>query len=300
MPTAFVLSGGGNRGPLEVGALQSLFEHAIRPDMLVGTSAGAINAGYLAATGPTISAIPGLAAAWHKATKKVVYSGGYLRMAWRVLTGADSLFPGDGIRRLVQENLPAGVTTFGQLRRPCYLTAVDMLSRRLYLFGEDPSAPLVDAIVASSSIPCIHPPVEYHGLQLVDGGVACAAPAGVAMDKGATLIYSVNVGLGEEAQPRVHGVVPIFMRTLDAFIAQSLFADLSRAAADPAIELHHIQIGAFYDLPFDDFDHIDEMIAAGKAATDVYLANPQPRFVPRPAPSTPGRVVPGARELILP
>jgi NTE family protein len=297
MSIAFVLSGGGNRGPLQVGALQSLLEHAIRPDMFVGTSAGAINSGFMAAAGPTIAALPTLAEAWHRATRKVVYPGNVFTWAWRVLSGADSFFPAEGMRRLITDNLPAGVTTFGQLRRPCYLTTVDMRSRRLYLFGEDPAAPLLDAILASSSIPCIHPPVEYHGLQLVDGGVAAAAPAGVAMDKGATVICSVNVGLGEELQPRVGGVIPIFMRTLDAFVAQSLFDDPERAAAEPAIELHHIHIGAFHDLPFNDFDHIDAMIAAGKQATDDYLAHPQPSFVQPPTPSGPAMVVAGAREI---
>lgn len=60
---AFVLSGGANRGPLEVGALQVLLERGIVPDMLVGTSAGAINAALLAIdpvlTPPVISATYG-------------------------------------------------------------------------------------------------------------------------------------------------------------------------------------------------------------------------------------------------
>ncbi len=52
MTTAFVLSGGGIRGPLQVGALRSLLEHGINPDFFVGTSAGSINSAFMAARGP--------------------------------------------------------------------------------------------------------------------------------------------------------------------------------------------------------------------------------------------------------
>lgn len=299
MITAFVLSGGGNRGPLEVGALRSLLEHGIRPDFMVGTSAGSLNASFMAAHGPELSNIPRLAAAWHSATAKTVYPGNVLTCAWRVLRGTDSLFPSDGVRRLISENMPPGVTTFGQLKCPCYVTAADLRSGRLYLFGEDPVGPLVDGVLASSSVPVVHPPVMYHDLELVDGGVITSTPAGVAMDEGATVIYAVNVGRGEGPLPPVHGVFNIFTRTLDTFIVQSLFEDLRRAVADPAIELHHIQITAFGGLAFNDFTRVDEMIAAGQAATDAYLASPQPRVVaPRGVPPAPGRVVPGAREYI--
>jgi NTE family protein len=302
MTTAIVLSGGGIRGPLQVGALQSLLEHGIKPDMLVGTSAGAINSGFLAARGPDLSAIPALAAGWRKGTQPVVYPGNVFTIAWRFITGADGAFGSDGMRKLIADNLPPGVTTFGQLKCPCYLTSVDLRSSRLYLFGEDPTASLVDAIMASSSIPVYQPPLDYHGLQLADGGVVAVSPVSVALDKGADVIYSVNLGHGEETLPPVHGMLNIFMRTLDTFIVQSVFNDLKRADADPHIQLHNIHITAFNELPFNDFNHIEEMFVAGKAATDAYLEHPEPRLVaPTAAAATRAaapHVVGGAREYI--
>ena len=302
MTTAIVLSGGGIRGPLQVGALQSLLEHGIKPDMLVGTSAGAINSGFLAARGPDLSSIPALATGWRKGTQPVVYPGNAFTIAWRFITGADGAFGSEGMRKLITDNLPPGVTTFGQLKCPCYLTSVDLRSSRLYLFGEDPSAPLVDAIMASSSIPVYQPPVEYHGLQLVDGGVVAVTPVSVAIDKGADVIYAVNLGHGEETLPPVHGMFNIFMRTIDTFIVQSVFNDLKRAEADTNVELHFIHITAFNELPFNDFNHIDEMFVAGKAAADEYLSHPQPRLVaPTRAAATRAaapQTVGGAREYI--
>ncbi len=155
--------------------------------------------------------------------------------------------------------------------------------------------------MASGSIPVIHSPVDYHDLQLVDGGLVAATPAGVAMDRGATVIYAINVGRGAEPLPAVHGVFNIFWRTLDTFMAQSLFQDLARAAADPAIELHHIHIGVLPDVAWNDFSHIDEMYVLGKQVTDEYLANPQPNYVaPLAAAARAPHRVPGAVEFIPP
>lgn len=299
MTTAFVLSGGGNRGPLEVGALRSLLEHGIVPDFFVGTSAGSINSAFMAAWGPNVETTSRLAAAWHSASKATVYGGNAFRIAWRLIRGADSLFSSDGMRRLIREHLPPDVNTFGQLGRPCYITAVDLRSGRLYLFGEDPSAPLVEAVLASSSVPAVHPPINYHSLQLVDGGLVASTPAGIAMDKGATTIYAVNLGPGEEVQPSVKGVLNILFRTLNVSLMQSLLTDLQRASADPAIELHHIYIDAFAGLAFNDFEHIDEMIVAGEVTTDSYLAHPQPRLIARPERgSAPSPVIAGVREYL--
>jgi NTE family protein len=299
MTIAFVLSGGGNRGPLEVGALRALLEHGIVPDFFVGTSAGSINSAFMAAYGPDLAATSRLAAAWHSATKAAVYGGSTLQIAWRLIRGADSLLSSAGVRRLLEQHLPSGVSTFGQLRHPCYVTAVDLRSGRLYLFGEDPSAPLVDAVLASTSVPGVHPPVDYHGMQLADGGLVATTPAGIAMDKGAKVIYAINLGPGEEVRPPVRGVLNIFSRTLSIYVMQSLLIDLERATEDPGIELHHIHIAAFEGLAFNDFRHVDEMIAAGKAFTEGYLAHPQPRFVaPRHEALAPGKAIAGAREYL--
>ncbi len=301
MTTAFVLSGGGNRGPLQVGALAALLERGIVPDMMVGTWAGSLNSGFMAAKGPVLVTIPDLLDAWRGATGKVVYPGNVFTIAGRLIDGADGLFPTEGMRKLISDNLPPGVTTFGQLKIPCYLTAVDLRSKRLFLFGEDPESSVLDGMMASSVIPILQPPLDYHGLQLVDGGVLAEVPCSIAMDKGATKIYAINVGSGEEIQEPAKGIFNILTRTLESWLMQSFFLDLKRAEADPAIELHHIHITALKDLAFNDFTRTDEQFEAGKQAAAAYLDNPTPRELaqPRGLPREELRV-PGAREYVLP
>ncbi len=283
---AIALTGGGNRGPLQVGALQALFAHGIWPELVVGTSAGALNAVYLAAHG-TPAATDRLSAIWRSVDHKAVYPGNYFQMAWRFLRGEDSFFSSDKMRGVIASHLDPLARTFADLKIPCYITTSDLQTNQLWLFPaeDDKSAPLVDTVLASASVPGIHPPVAYSGSQLVDGGVVDNVPAGVAMAKGATTIYLINVGYGGEALGAVKGVLGVVGRTINTFMAQSLFQDLERASASAAIELHHIHITDFSNISFSNFDHVDEMIEAGRNATERYLRNPQPRL---PATPTPG------------
>jgi hypothetical protein len=101
----------------------------------------------------------------------------------------------------------------------------------------------------------------------------------------------------------VNGIIPIFMLTMQTLLVQSLYQDLKRAKEDPKIELHHVQISAFADLEFNDFDHIEQQFEAGKESMDVYLSAPQPDQVFALAPGEerhPIEEVAGMREFIPP
>ena len=84
-PLAFVLGGGGARGALQVGALRALLEAGIRPDMLVGTSVGAINATYLALHGANLATLEALERAWQDAATADLFPGQSAWLTLRVL-----------------------------------------------------------------------------------------------------------------------------------------------------------------------------------------------------------------------
>jgi NTE family protein len=300
MTTAFVLSGAGNRGPLEVGALSALLENGIKPDFIVGTSAGAINALYLAAHGvddPSLA--KQMASLWVQANAESIYPGNLVSVAWRFATRSDSLYSSDGIRRLIVSALPPGVTTFGQLKIPLYTTASDLISSRLFLFGDDPSAPLVVAALASASVPVVHPPVLYNELQLVDGGVVANLPASIAMNKGATEIYAINASYGGTKAVRADGVLDVVGHIVNTFIAQNFWVDMARAEADPSVNLHHIHVEAFRELSFRDFSKTQEMVRYGRQKAAEYLAAPAPRGL-EPASARQPLFVGGAHEIFPP
>lgn len=299
---AFVLSGAGNRGPLEVGALRVLLEAGIAPDLLVGTSAGAINASYLAAWGATVDATHNMEKMWAGVDADDVYAENVLEIVWRIKTKANSVFTSDGMRRILTRAYPPAVKTFGDLKLKLYTTATDLRSRRLVLFGDDPQAPLLDAVMASAAIPAIHPPVSYKNLQLVDGGVVANVAASVAMDRGATEIYVINAGYGGEIVEPARGVIEVLGGTLNTMMAQSLLTDLDRARRDQQINLHHIMVGGFGDLSFRDFSKTKEMVQYGCDRAKQYLAAPAPAIVaPAAAAGTPAEPLPeGVTEYIPP
>lgn len=105
---ALVLSGAGNRCALQVGALRALFEGDFRPDMIVGTSAGALNGAFLA-TDPDLERVNQLASVWTKCTKDNFYPGDHLSMTWRALRGESSLFPNDNFVKFIQDTSPPEV-----------------------------------------------------------------------------------------------------------------------------------------------------------------------------------------------
>ncbi len=304
---AFVLSGAGNRGPLEVGALRALLEKGIQPDLIVGTSAGAINASYTAARGFITEALDEMADLWRNVTTDTIYPENLLQIAWRLRTRADSLFSSKGMRSLLETTLAPHARTFGDCKIPLFVTGTDLVTSRLFVFGKDKGAPLVDAVLASASVPAIHPPVLYDKLQLVDGGVVANVAAHIAMDEGARTIYVINASYGGQAQNPAKGLLEVVGRSLNTMLAQALLDDIARATAEADVDLFHIHVQAFDGISFRDFSKTDEMLEKGYDIAKRYLdAGPAP-FAPLPAaapapgaPSHYGENVAGAVEYKLP
>lgn len=271
---AFALSGGGARGALEVGALKALVEANIRADMIVGTSAGAINAAGFA-TNPTAAGVQRLAEHWIHAPADDIFPGNWFAIARRFLTRQDSLYPNDGLRRFIETCLPPGVTTFGDITQiRLYTTAANLNTSTLYLFGDDAKATLVDAVLASAAIPPLFPPVVYGGYQYVDGGVVANVPISVAVGQGATTIYAINLGDSGEADDEVHGILPIAEQTIFTLMYQQLLDDVADVARMPHVTLYNIVISAFQGTSIRDLSKSAAMIEAGYRATREYLERP--------------------------
>jgi len=83
MTTAFVLSGGGSLGAVQVGMLQALADRSITPDLLVGASAGALNAAFVAGHGFDEAALAGLAEVWCGLRRQHVFPFALSRQLWR-------------------------------------------------------------------------------------------------------------------------------------------------------------------------------------------------------------------------
>src|SRR5580692_8666303 len=189
MTTAFVLAGGGSLGAVQVGMLQALSERSIHPDLLVGTSAGALNAAFVAGHGIDTPALGRLADVWRSLQRRDVFP----LDPWRqllVATGSrPSLCSNAVLGRLIATHLPYRDLTDTTI--PLHVVATDLLSGQEVLLG---SGDVQSAVLASASIPGVFPPVVRQGLTLVDGGVADNAAISQAVALGADRIYGLPAG----------------------------------------------------------------------------------------------------------
>lgn len=268
---AFVLSGGGNRGPLEVGALQVLLQHGTVPDMLVGTSAGAINAAFLAID-PTPETALDLGLLWMKADKRRVFRGNRLTMLWRLLTGKDSLYRNESFRCLIEESLPPEAERFADIEAvKLYIVATTLDSGEPRVFGHDPQERLLDAIMASTALPPFFPPWRCGDELLIDGGIAADLPMRIAVDEGATEIYALHLVDAPREGQQIRGLLSIAEQTINTVLSRQLQVELEVSESIKGVTVHYVPLVGFYGVPLWDLSHTEEMIEGGRQQMEEYL-----------------------------
>ncbi|HVL82527.1 MAG TPA: patatin-like phospholipase family protein [Actinomycetota bacterium] len=186
--TAFVLGGGGHNGAYEVGMLRALLERGVRPDLVVGTSVGALNGAAVAAD-PSLEMVARLREAWVSLNQQSVFGGSILAGAAHFVRSRTHMHSNAGLRRLIDTLLPA--RTFDELAVPfqCVAASIERAEERWF-----DSGPLADAILASAAIPGVLPPVRIGDQHYIDGGVVNSIPVSRAVDLGAREIWVLHVG----------------------------------------------------------------------------------------------------------
>lgn len=190
---AVVLSGGGSLGAGQAGALRALLEAGVRPDLLVGCSAGALNAAFLAVD-PTLARALELEQVWRGLAKEHVFGPGR-RLARQVLQvavrGEDHLYDSRALQALVRRWVP--LDDLSETAVPCHVVTTDLLTGAACWWSEgDPVA----VLTASACLPAVFAPVALAGSLHVDGGVVSPVPVARALDLGATRTWVVDVSGG--------------------------------------------------------------------------------------------------------
>lgn len=190
-PLAFVFSGGAAYGAVQVGMIRALVQSGIRPDMIVGTSVGALN-GAMFAVEPML-AVERLTKIWADMPGAGIF-GGRTRpgMAFsglrNLLFGSTSgLVPPTKLRTLIEANLP--VANIEDLRTRTAVVVTDALVGRPKILSQGPAGPILQA---SAAIPGIFPPVKIDGCFYVDGGVTANVPIRQAIEFGARSVIVLD------------------------------------------------------------------------------------------------------------
>lgn len=264
---AFAFSGGGPLGAMQVGALKALYEFDVRPDAVVGTSVGALNATWTAFD-PTAEGAKSLEKLWLGLTDADLFPGGRFRASWaRFLVRGNRVFENAGIRKLVETRFGNDVR-FEDAQLPLGIVATELLGGAEKLFN---TGRIMEPLLASTAMPGVFPPVEIDGVAHIDGGVVNNVPIAPAAAMGGRTIYVFN-STSHQHQPRpllrpIDYMLHAFSlaRSQRYVIEQALFTERVRLVLLPSGEVD------FY-VPFASMAYTEQLIRIAYESTVEFLS----------------------------
>ena len=227
--TAFVFTGGGSLGAIQVGMLRVLLAAGVHPDFVVGASVGAINASYFASV-PTLEGAATLERIWTGLRRSDIFPL-TLASAIGLLRHPGNLVDPNGLRNVIEENLPFARLENTQIPLHIMATNLQGLSVRLS------TGPAIEAILASTAIPGIFPPVEIDGDPLIDGAVAANTPLRLALELGASRVIILPTGYACALKEPPKSAVGKALHAVTLMIAWQLMHELERIPADVQVHL---------------------------------------------------------------
>ena len=233
----YALGGGGARGFAHLGALKALEERNLKPDIIAGTSAGAL-LGVLYADGFT----PDEICEMFKDTK--------FKQFIELTFPTSGLFRPTGLHNFLKRNLRA--KTFEQLQIPFIAVATDWEKAMTVNFSEGDN--LIDAVVASCSVPLIFSPVKIDSQYYVDGGIFKNLPASTIRER-CNILFGVNVTMMMPPENK-HNLKYYAERTFNMMSISNTLPD--KKLCDVLIEVEDIEKYWMFDL-----SHIDSIFEAG-------------------------------------
>jgi NTE family protein len=225
---AYVLSGGGVLGAAQVGQLEALIESGRRADVVIATSVGALNAMAVAAD-PTREGMQRLADTWRGLKTEDIFPGSRFARAWNVVSRGDHIHANTGIRKLV-ELIPG--STFEEMVIPLLVSATNLRSGEEHWFS---SGSLLNAILASTALPGIFPPVAVDGELYIDGGVVNNVPISKAVELGARRIYVLTCGTATGALRPIRRPLDVLVQAFAHSRRARVRHDVTRFSKDAEI-----------------------------------------------------------------
>ena len=264
MSTAFVLSGGGSLGAVQVGMLQALRDRGIHPDILVGTSVGAVNAAYVAGHGTSDGGLDDLARLWLSLRRSDIFPLQPRRAVLALGGGRPSLFSSFRLRRRVAAEL--GFRDLADAPVPLHVVTTDLVSGRTVVLTDGDA---VSAVLASAAIPGILPPVCRAGRVLVDGGLGDHTE--VLRETGSQVddVYLLPAGFACALTGAPRSALGVATQALTLLIQERLVSAVTHYASRATLHvlpgLCPVRVSPV------DFDHAGELIERARTATGRWL-----------------------------
>lgn len=260
---AFVLGGGGARGAFQVGALHALLEAGIIPDILVGTSAGAVNATFLAIKGINLDTINQLVEAWRDAAIADLLPSNYL---WLVVRSMFNRLSSSGLHRMQDFFVTHGVSADARFREikgvQLFLVATDLNMGSTAVYGHNLETPILDGLLASTALPPWVEPLAKDGKYLIDGGAVSPLPIEPAMAVGAKEIIALDLTDNRPISDETRGFGPFISKLINTVELRQTETELALSVSR-GIPVHRIRLRDQLPVPIWDFSRTDELISQG-------------------------------------
>ncbi len=256
----FVLSGGANRGAVQVGMMEALIEHGIIPDALVGTSVGALNAAFMGFR-PDTGRVRELRARWMQLTTGDIFPGGTLTRVGHLIRQRPYLFSPGALTRLIDDWLPT--RDLEDLPTPVRIVTTPLTGDAAVYHRHGDLAQL---LLASAAVPAIFPPVDlpatcgHPGLH-VDGGVSDLVPISGAADLAPTRVFVLDASVPARL-PRGRTPIDILVASLGVATRVRREPDLGAAVA-----VHRLTTPD-HEIRMTDFSRTPEHLADGRASAE--------------------------------
>jgi len=270
--TAFVLGGGGLLGGYEVGMLAALADAGIRPDLVLGTSIGAINGVFVAAD--PAGAAKQLEAVWRSNVVRTAFRSSIFGRIGTLARSGTHLHDNLPLRRLLEAHLP--VHTFDELSVPFQCVAASVERAQAHWFH---SGQLMPAVLASAAVPGLLPPVRVDDEHFFDGGLVHSIPVGRAVNLGARRIFVLHVGRIEQPltiprRPWEVGLVAFEIARRHRFMEEM-------ASLPDDVTVHVLPAGSvasgkgpdLSQLRYRDASRVEEYIDRARTASAAYLSS---------------------------
>lgn len=247
--------------------LKALARQGVTPDLIVGTSVGAVNGAWLAGH-PGADPVD-LEHVWESIRRSNVFPADPILGLFAFAGRRAGLVSSRGLHALVQQHL-----TFERLEDaaiPLHLVAVEVLTGHDALLS---SGPALEAILASAAIPGVFVPVVIDGVPYMDGGVVSNTPISHAVDLGADQIWVLSAGYACALKRPPRGALAMGLHALSLLLHQQLIADVERF--ETSAELHVLPPLCPLDVSPADFGHAKDLIDRSYRATKSWLGSDHP------------------------
>lgn len=277
---AFVLSGGGARGALQVGAIRALLEAGYQPDVLVGTSIGAANSSLLALRGVDENGLQALDQAWLEASSLELLPSNYLWLTVRSLFNRPISEPAHRLKEFCISQGISPELKFGDLKGVSLrLVAVDLNSGKRIIYGNNPGDSVLEGILASTALPPWVTPYIKNGQLLIDGGVISNLPIEAALVEEVSEIIALDISDWRDVPPEGQGFGPFLGKLIATIQNRQVELELALAVSCD-VPVRYIHLLGERHVPIWDFSQWQELMARGYTQTNLEIAKWKSNQIP--------------------